>query len=135
MISATDLYWNYFPLFHPKGVNNFVNRYLSDKVGVEAKTVREYYYCECNGDFYLLDKALCNFYKFNLSVVERVMKYGRIDGFVYLISKEEMDGIDYRLGNGYGKAFIFVDVVDAGVVSACVYFIGEKQRLMNLLKG
>lgn len=134
MIKADDLYWSYFPLFYPEGFYGLLSSYLQDNVCVQARTLRGYYYCVHGRDFYLLDRALCNFYKLDLRLVDKVMKYGCVEGYVSLISREIMEEMDYQLCNdGYGKAFIYVNVVDAGIISACVYFVGEKQRIKAFL--
>lgn len=135
MMQVEDLYYNIFPVFVPINFSGFLKEYILNKESLDGRTQNKYYYTVKDGDFYLLDKALCSFYRFDVKIVEEKMSYNVIEGKLFLLSKSEMDDIDYRLSKGYGKAFVYVDVFDVGRISSCIYFVGSKQRLKLFLYG
>lgn len=127
-----ELYYNYFPIFIPFQLHSVFN--IQNSIGMLSNCIswEDYYYKVVNSDFYLLDLSLVKFFEISFKKLRKQFKFGKLQGDLYFVSKEEIERLDLSLKKDYSRAFIFVIDLQKRQFSAIIYFIINKEKIMGI---
>ena len=130
-----DIYYDVLPVFVPFNLLNIfpIESYVD--VYCDCYSLEEYYYKISNSDFFLLDLSLVKFFDVNFRILRRVFEFGRIKGDLYFVEKTEIEKLDILLKKDYNRAFIFILDDQKRKFSTIIYFVINKQKIMQILNG